>query len=136
MKTSTLDVSQRDVKVFNLYEQSELLELLQQVNAIDDSKQRMRKLYDFMASYSLYQSMVYLREPSFDGDEMFQTYFQTDRDALTEFQNLFKVLIYELNTQILRQHDMESIAVSSIQLCISASNRRQNIMKFIVLVIH
>lgn len=97
---------------FFMYELSKVLGILNELNSIAENPKRFNKLYQVLALYSSYQSLVYLRKPKFDKIPSLQEYFTASKHDLLEMQEFLKRLCVELNILIRKHQQVEHLAVS------------------------
>lgn len=97
---------------FYMYELSKVLDILNELNSIDEKSKRFNKLYQLLALYSSYQSLVYLRKPKFDSITSLQKYFTASKSDLLAMQEFLKRLCVELNILMRKHQQVEYFAVS------------------------
>lgn len=86
-----------DVADFCMYDLLQLLQILNQLNSINDLANRLKKLQEFLATYSLYQSLVYLRTSMHNVNDLLKPYFTVKASDFLEFHQVLKNLACELH---------------------------------------
>lgn len=111
MNATLADDHQPSVDVFCMYELSHLVQVLIKLNTIDDLPKRLEKMHQFLAIYSLYQSLVYLRKPANDVNQSLKPYYASPEPDLLEMKKLMTNLSVELNILIWKHQQAECLVV-------------------------
>lgn len=127
MNATLADDDQPSVNVFCMYELSQLVQILNQLNTIDDLSKRLKKVHQFLAIYSLYQSLVYLRKPSNDVNQSLKPYYTSPVSDLLEMQKLMKNLSVELNILIRKNQQADFLAVRLKWKIVKYKNKTQTV---------
>lgn len=110
MNTTTEDEDDQP-KVFCMVDLPRLLNIMNQLNSIEDLNKRLEKLHQFLVIYSVYQSLVFLREPKHEVSELLEPCFAFNEPQLREFEQLLRNLFAELNVHIRKFQHAEWIGV-------------------------
>lgn len=116
MNATTSNDDRPNVDVFCMYEFPKLLEIVEQLNSIDDMPTRLNKLNQFLILYTLYQSLVYIRKPTYNVNALLSPYFQVDKADFLKFERFLKNVSVETSILLRKQQYVDKcIAVKYIK---------------------
>lgn len=116
MNAIVTDDNQPKIDAPCMYELSKLLQMLCELNLIDDLSKKYNKLHQFLAIYSCYQSLVYLRKPTHDVHPLLKPYFTSSKHDLQAMQQFMRNLSVELNVLMRKSQQFDYLGVSSKQV--------------------
>lgn len=96
---------------FHMKDLPELLQIFNQLNSIDDLANRLNKIHQFLAIYSLYESLVRHQNSTYDVSDALKPFFSAKKADFLELQQLLKNLVVELNVLIRKNPQPDYIAV-------------------------